>query len=300
MKEKAKDLDGRLFAGERSLVIVGLLGLALAGMIAVYTGFNGAAVGPEGNLHKAFSFDAAIGLFILSIAAIMPLAGLSPRKRKVIRVSFIQATLYSYAVETIQHFRGINPRFTREGTLADTIFGGLFGLESLIIIIVTVLVAISFFRKRRTDDRVLTVLGIRYAFLSTMLAFAGGIWMIALQGRYTGDQGNLIVSHGLGFHALQALPLLGLLLEHAQVDGKRARTIVHAGSIAWTSALVLIMLQTALGRTVFELGPLPILACILLLLWLAAAAVAVRELLLRPAGGMSSLLRTLTGRIMDR
>lgn len=300
MKETAKDLDGRLFAGERSLVMIGLLGLALAGMIAVYIGFNGAAVGLEGDLHKAFSFDAAIGLFILSIAAIMPLAGLSPRKRKVIRISLIQGSLYSYAVETIQHFRGINPRFTREGTIADTILGALFGLESLVIIIVTVLIAISFFRKRRPDGRVLTVLGIRYAFLSTMLAFAGGVWMIALQGRYTGDEGNLIVSHGLGFHALQALPLLGLLLEHAQVDGKRARTILHAGSIAWTAALVLIILQTALGRTVFELAALPILAGILLLVWLAAAAAAVRELLLRPADGTSPLHRLLTGRRLDR
>ena len=88
-RNAAKEMDVRLFAGERLLVMVGLLGFALAAIIALYIGFNGAAVLPEGNLESAFSFDAAIGLFILSIAAIMPLSGFSSRKRAIIRWVFI-------------------------------------------------------------------------------------------------------------------------------------------------------------------------------------------------------------------
>ena len=68
--------------------------------------------------------------------------------------------------------------------------------------------------------------------------------MIVLQGRYTGDAGNLIVLHGLGFHALQALPLLGWLLERASTDGKIARRWIHVGSIAWTMSILLIVIQT--------------------------------------------------------
>ena len=278
-RNAVKDVNGRLFAGERLLVIVGLLGFALSAIIALYIGLNGAAVLPEGNLESAFSFDAAIGLFILSIAAIMPLSGLSSRKRAIIRWLFIQGTLYSYAVETIQHFRGINPRFTQAGTLADSIFGALFGLESLVIIVATVLLAVPFFRKRQPETRPLLVLGIRYAFVSTMVAFAGGVWMILLQGRYTGDAGNLIVLHGLGFHALQALPLLGWLLERASTDGKIARMWIHAGSIAWMLSILLIAVQTILGLSAFELTVFPVLAGIMLLVWLTAAAVSVRRLL---------------------
>ncbi|MGM0882492.1 MAG: hypothetical protein ACQEXQ_15810 [Bacillota bacterium] len=293
-RKAAKDLNGRLFAGERLLVMVGLLGFALAAFIALYIGFNGAAVLPEGNLESAFSFDAAIGLFILSIAAIMPLSGLSSRKRAIIRWLLIQGTLYAYAAETIQHFRGINPRFTKVGTLADNIFGALFGLESLVIIVATVLLAVPFFRKRRPEVRPLLILGIRYAFVSTMVAFAGGLWMIALQSRYTGDAGNLIVLHGLGFHALQALPLLGWLLERARTDGKIARTWIHAGSIAWMISILLIAVQTVLGLSAFELTALPVLAGIMLLVWLAAAAVSIRRLLKSNVG--ASLLNLLKDR----
>jgi hypothetical protein len=285
-RNAAKDANGRLFAGERLLVMIGLLGFALAAIIALYIGFKGAAVLPEGNLESAFSFDAAIGLFILSIAAIMPLSGLSSRKRVMIRWLFIQGTLYSYAAETIQHFRGINPRFSQAGTIADNIFGALFGLESLVIIAATVLLAVPFFRKYRPGARPLLVLGIRYAFFSTMVAFAGGVWMIVLQGRYTGDAGNLIVLHGLGFHALQALPLLGWLLERASTDGRIARRWIHTGSIAWIISILLIAAQTVLGRTAFELTALPVLAGVMLLVWLAAAAVSVRRLM-KSTGGAS-------------
>ncbi|WP_253944882.1 hypothetical protein [Paenibacillus sp. NEAU-GSW1] len=294
----AKEMDGRLFAGERLLVMVGLLGIVLAAIVALYIGFNGAAVLPEGDLESAFSFDAALGVFILSIAAILPLSGFASRKRAMIRWVFIIGALYSYAVETIQHLRGINPRYTQVGTIADSIFGYLFALESLVFIVFTVLLAIPFFRKDRPVTRPLLVLGIRYAFVSTMVAFAGGLWMIALMGRYTGDAGNLIVLHGLSFHALQALPLIGWLLERARTDGKLARRWIHAGSIAWTMSILLISIQTGLGQTMFELTALPALTGVMLLVWLAVAVVSVRRLL-KSTGG-ASLCNLLKDRGLSR
>ncbi|QYR23211.1 hypothetical protein KZ483_09980 [Paenibacillus sp. sptzw28] len=282
----SRGTNRRLFEGERLLVFTGLLGLTLAAFVAIYIGFNGAVVLPEGNLVSAFSFNAAIGVFILSIAAFMPLSGLNPRRRTILRWSFIQATLYAYAVETIQHFRGINPRFTRTGSLMDNISGALFGLESLLIIVFTVLLAIPFFRRRPSDgERTLTVLGIRYAFISTMIAFAAGLWMIVLQGRFMGGAGNVIVLHGIGFHALQALPLLGWLLERADADNKRAPLLIHLGSRAWMLSIVLITIQTILGRSVFELSLLPLLAGGSLLVWFLTALMAVRKVRNAAAGG---------------
>jgi hypothetical protein len=269
----------KLFAGEKMLVILSLLGFALAAGIALYIGMYGSIILPEGNVERAFSFNAAIAVFILSIAAILPVSGLRPRKRARIRWVFIPTTLYAYGIETIQHFRGINPRFTRTGSVTDMIAGSLFGIDSLLIVIVTALLAISFFHKRQSNERPLLVLGIRYAFLSTMIAFAAGIWMIVLQSRYTGPSGNLIVLHGLGFHALQALPLLGWLPERRNTDVKRARWLIHTGSIAWMISIILIGLQTALGRTAFELTALPLLACAILLVWLATAVLATFGLL---------------------
>ncbi|MED1557016.1 hypothetical protein [Bacillus paramycoides] len=269
----------KLFEGEKLLVIISMLGFVLAVCIVVYIGLYGAIVFPEGDLERAFSFNAAIALFMLSIAAILPIAGLSSRKRAAIRWAFTLTGLYAYAIETMQHFRGINPRFTRAGSAIDSIAGALFGLDALLIIFVTILLAIPFYRKRQTNERPLLVLGIRYALFSTMIAFVPGIWMMALQSRYTGEAGNLIVLHGLGFHALQALTLLGWLSERAHTGKRHALRRIHFGSIAWTLSIVLIGLQTALGRSVFELTVLPLLSGAMLLIWLATFIAAAFELL---------------------
>jgi len=284
IRSENKASEMRLFQGERILVIIGLLGFVLAAGIAVYIGLYGTEIPPEGSAESAFSFDAAIGIFILSVAAFLPLSGLSPRKRAGVRWFFIISVVYSYAIETIQHFRGINPRFSNIGGVADQIAGALFGLDAILIVIVTALLAIPYFRKRQPDERPLLVLGIRYAFISLMFAFAAGIWMIVMQGRFTGAAGNLIVLHGLGFHALQTLPLLGWLQERAGTDEQRARRIIHIGSVVWTISIILICLQTALGRSVFELTTLPILAGAMLLVWVLTVIAAGFGLLWLPSG----------------
>ncbi|CAN7486845.1 hypothetical protein LJR153_003373 [Paenibacillus sp. LjRoot153] len=274
-----KERNAGLFAGERLLVMLGVFGFVLAAILAVYIGMHGSARGVEGNLESAFSFDIAFGIFIFSIAAFLPLAGFTPRKRKVVRWLFFVESLFAYLVETIQHFRGINPRFTRIGSLYDTIFGALFGLDSLMIIAATVIVAIPFFRNRNAHNRPLLVLSIRYAFLSTMLAFAGGGWMIALQNRYSGGAGNIIVFHGLGFHALQTLPLLGWIYDQLPRSEKYSRKWMHVAGIAWSVSILLIIVQTMLGRSVLEWTLLPILAGIALLGWLGIVVTVVLGML---------------------
>ena len=117
-------------------------------------------------------------------------------------------------------------------------------------------------------------MGIRYAFLSVLVANIVGIWMILLQDRFTGDAGNLIVLHGIGLHALQTLILPGWLLEKTQVKDRIKKRLIHYGSLAWMLSIILIGFQTALGHSVFELTALPILASILLLVWLGTVIAA--------------------------
>ncbi|MBS4201099.1 hypothetical protein KHA93_15780 [Bacillus sp. FJAT-49732] len=260
----------KLFGKEKLLVMVSMIGFVLAAMCAVYVALHGGMILPEGNVESAFSFNVAVAVFILSMSVLLQVSGLSERSRKRIRWGFIVSTLNSYGIETIQHFRGINPRFTKVGTMTDVFVGSFFGLISVVIIILTVLVAISFFRKRHVGQHPLLTLSIRYAFLSTMISFAAGICMSILQSRYIGSSGNFIVLHGLGFHALQTLPLLGWFTEQANTGEKQARLLTHLGSTFWLISIILIGFQTFLGRTIFELSLLPILAAITLFGWLIA------------------------------
>ena len=271
---KERNSSAKLFEGESGLVVTGVMGLILSIGIAVYLFVQGPIVSPEGNMRDAFSFNAAIGMFILSIAAILPLARFEESKRRVVRWLFIFATLYSYAIETIQNLRGISPRFSREGDVVDMVFGIIFGIVSLILVLLMVLLAIQFFRKYYPYERVILLLGIRYAFLSIIVANTAGIWMIFLQDRFIGESGNLIVLHGIGFHALQTLILLAWLLEKAQVKDKVAKVLVHSGSVAWMVMISLIGIHTGLGNSVFELTPLPILAVLLLLFWFTTVTIA--------------------------
>lgn len=277
----------RAFAEEKLLAWLGALGLVLAAGIAVYMGVFGAFVPPEGDISSAFSFDAAIGIFMLSIAAILPVSGFGSRARAVVRWVFVPIVVYSYGVETIQRLRGVNPRFSN-GSVVDAVAGGVFGLASFVLIIVTAVVAVSFFRRKLLAERPLLILGIRYSFLSVMLGFASGLWMIALNGRFTGPDGNIIVLHGLSFHALQVLPLLGWLLERTGAEARAARMLLHLGSAAWIAAVAAVAVQTIAGRTVFEWTALPVLAGAGLLVCLAAVAAAAGAELLKPHNAAAS------------
>ncbi|WP_228552388.1 hypothetical protein [Gracilibacillus salitolerans] len=265
-----KEPSVKLFDGERWLIITGLIGLTLSIGIALFIFFQGHIRLPEGDMKDAFSFNAAIGIFILSIAAILPLVRFSDRKRKVIRWFFIVASIYSYVIETVQNFRGINPRFSRVGTEIDIVAGILFGVISLVLVALAVILMIHFFRIKSPYERPLLILGIRYAFLSVFVANIAGIWMIILQDRLTGDAGNLIVLHGLGFHALQTLILPAWLLEKAQVKDRIKNRLIHSGSIAWLLMILLIGIHTGFGRSVFELTILPIFGSVLFFIWLAS------------------------------
>ncbi|MFJ5758847.1 hypothetical protein ACIQAA_06800 [Neobacillus sp. NPDC093182] len=264
----------KLFEGERALVITGIIGCLLSAGIAIFIFFNDPIIAPEGNVKDAFSFNAAIGMFILSIAAILPLARFGERKRKVIRWFFIIASLYSYAIESLQNFRGINPRFSREGTVIDIAAGMLFGVISLVLVTLAIVLMVHFLRMKQPHERPLLVMGIRYAFLSVLAANIAGIWMILLQDRLTGEAGNLLVLHGVGFHALQTLILPAWLLEKALVNERFKKVLIHTGSIAWMLMVLLLGLQTAFGQSIFQLSILPIIALLLLLIWFGTVCTA--------------------------
>ncbi|MFS0779522.1 hypothetical protein ABC255_26440 [Neobacillus sp. 3P2-tot-E-2] len=269
----------KLFEGERALIITGLIGFLLSAGISIFIIFNDPIIAPEGNMRDAFSFNAAIGMFILSIAAILPLARFGARKRKVVRWLFIFASIYSYTIETLQNFRGINPRFSREGTLVDIVAGMLFGVISLVLVALTIVLMVHFLRMKQPHGRPLLIIGIRYAFLSVLAANSAGIWMILLQDRLTGGAGNLIVLHGVGFHALQTLILPAWLLEKAQVNEKYKKILIHSGSIAWMLMVLLLGIQTALGQSVFELNILPVIALLFFLIWFGTVCAASRFLI---------------------
>lgn len=263
------------FQGERLLVYTGMLGLVLGAFCAGYILITGGIQAPEGDLSKALSFNVAFGIFVLTTALILPFAGFKESTRSKIRWTIIISSLYGYGVETMQHMRGIDPRFTQHGGGVDVLLSMLFGVASLAIIVSYVFITIQFFRKKQSENRPHLIIGIRYGLITTMLSFAAGLWIIFLASRYTGIDGNIIWFHGFGFHGLQLLPLIGWMMEMQRLTSYK---FLHLSGWLWIIFITLLGVQTLIGESVFQFDFMMIAAwsCLIvtfiLFMWLVKGA----------------------------
>ncbi|HEX7239188.1 MAG TPA: ABA4-like family protein [Longimicrobiaceae bacterium] len=262
---------------ERALTALGLLGIALGAVCAGAIAARGSQlVAPEGHLQKAMTFDVALGVYLLTLVLCLPLARFSRRGLAAWRAATVALILYAYVVENVQIARGLDPRFTRAGAVPDQVLGGVFFLTALGLVALFGVLAWSVARRRMDGADGPLLLAVRYGAASTFAAFAAGVWMSAVQGSRAGAEGSILPLHAAGFHGLQALPLVAVLLIWAGVPAPRARPWVHAAGWAWLTACAAIAWQTIEGRALTDLSPAMGVAAGSLLAWAVVAALAAR------------------------
>jgi hypothetical protein len=252
----------------RALTVMGFVGIAL-GLIclAVMAARGGVPIPPEGDLSKPATFNIAVGIYILTITLLLPSAGFSERGRKRWVWWNVGLFAYAYIIETGQVFRGLDPRFSKHGTPWDQIAGGVFFLTALGVMVLFIIMAVKFFRRGRPDADSPIILAIRYGSAAALGAFTAGIWMSVIQGRTTGAAGNILPLHALGFHGLQAVPLIALLLLWSGYDSGETRKWVHATGIVWVAACAAVAWQTIAGRSVSEMSAATLATGFLLAVW---------------------------------
>ena len=257
----------------RALTLLGAMGILLGVCCAaIFALRHGAPIPPEGDLTKAASFDIAVGIYVLTVALLLPSAGFSERGRRRWVAWNVALFLYGYSIETIQILRGLDPRFTRVGTPVDQILGLVFFLVALTIIVMFVIMVVRFFRPDCADKDSPVLLAIRYGCVAAMGAFAAGIWMSLSGGRRAGEAGNILSLHALGFHGLQAVPIVALLLNWSSADNLETRKWVHVTGISWLVACAAVAWQTFIGRSVFDVTPATLVTAFVLAVWSAIAA----------------------------
>ena len=178
--------------------------------------------------------------------------------------------VYGLVLESLQAFRGFDPRFSDEGSQLDVIAGVIFGLTALSNTILFVLLGLRFFRSDVMADRPVLRLGIRYGVAAVGLSFAVGIVMSVNSGRDIGKEGNLLLSHGLGVHGIQAIPVIALLVAAAATPHRPRR--VHAVGIGWLAACTAALLQALLGHPPLEASILTTVIVAGLAVWAAGAS----------------------------
>jgi hypothetical protein len=257
------------WAQEPGLCIVGVAGLGLAAVCLVAAAVRGRFIPPEGKMLDAATFDFGVAVYVLTVALLLPLAGFSPSARRRWRRAFYVFAVYGFVLESMQAFRGLDPRFTEEGETVDVIAGVVFGLTAGLNTLLFVILAWRFFRTDVLADRPTLRLGIRYGAAAVILSFAVGILMSVNSGRDFGDEGNLLLSHGLGVHGLQTLPVVALLI--AVAGSSPPATWVHAAGIGWLAAAAAAFVQALIGRPPLEPSVLSALIVGGLAVWLAIA-----------------------------
>ncbi len=265
----------RRLSQERLLTGYGLAGLAIAAVLLVIHAIRGGApIPPEGDLTKAITFTAGVGIYLLTLAFWLPAAGLRREGRRNWLAVMAVSTTYAYAIESVQVLRGLDPRFSRVAGPVDQAAGGLFFLAACVIIALFLVLAWRIFRPDRSDGRGALLLAMRYAAFAVMFGFVAGLWMSAVNGRFVGDGGNLIPLHALGFHGLQAIPAVALLLAWAGAFPGSTRLTVHLAGGGWLLACAGMAWQAAAGQVPSAAG-LPLLLSIAgLLVWASCFAIA--------------------------
>ncbi|MGH8977822.1 MAG: hypothetical protein ACRDV7_07080, partial [Acidimicrobiia bacterium] len=258
------------FGREPSLTGLGLVGLLLSAVCLVGVAVHGRSVPPEGKMLDAATFTFGVGVFTLTIALLLPLAGYSDSARRRWRRLYYVFVVYGFGLETVQAFRGLDPRFSDAGEQIDAITGAVFGMTALLNVILFVLLGLRFFANTVLDDRRVLRIGIRYGVVAVALSFAVGTLMSALSGRTVGDDGNLLLAHALGVHGIQAVPLVAIVLCAAR-PRPRSPAMVHAAGTAWLTACAAALLQALLGDPPFEPSPLTALIVAALAVWTAIA-----------------------------
>jgi hypothetical protein len=94
--------------------------------------------------------------------------------------------------------------------------------------------------------------------------------MTAVAGSRYGAAGNILPLHALGFHSLQALPLVALFFLWSDVEPAIARRWIHLAALAWIGACLAVACQMFAGRSPSEPSPSTLAAIGFLLVWLIA------------------------------
>jgi hypothetical protein len=255
-------------------LVLGAAGLAVAVLCFLAVVVRGRHIPPEGKMWEATTFSFGVAVFTLTVALLLPLAGYSTTGRRRWRWAYFVFVVYGYVLEPVQAWRGLDPRFTEAGSGLDVVLGIVFALTALFNTALFVLLGLRFFRADVLDRRPVLRLGIRYGVVAVFLSFAVGTVMIAIKGRVTGDEGNLMLAHGLGVHGLQTVPLVALVLAWACLE-RGPRVWVHTAGIGWLIACLGALGQAMVGELPTEPTKFVMLTVAGLGAWLAVAVYAI-------------------------
>lgn len=263
----------RVAGREPVLTAVAVLAAAVALVCFVGVAVKGTHVPPEGKMADAVTFCAGVAVFTLTMAWLLPLAGYSPAARRRWRCGYCLFAVYGVLVESVQAFRGRDPRFSEVGGAVDSVTGIVFGTTALVLTVLFFVLGMRFFRQDVLANRPIVRAGIRFGVVSVNLSFAVGVLMSVTNGSTIGDGGDVLLAHALSIHGIQTIPAVAVPASASSPAASRA-PVVHAAGTGWLVACVATLCQALRARPPFEWSLLNVVAVAGLAVWAASAATA--------------------------
>lgn len=252
-----------IFQKNQLLGAVGAFHLILAIFLLVLLPFWETEVLGINSLIKPVKFAISIWMYCWSFALILPYVS---NHKTVKRFAFVVAftMLFEQSVITIQAFRGTLSHFNNS-TIVESI---LFSLMGVFITMLTIYSLIVAFRLKRQKDSMNA--GLKEAIfwgivIMVFASFIGGI-MGSLNSHQIGGEmgeeglkfvnwstqhGDLRIAHFIGIHALQLLPLFGVVLIRLRWKEQRIIRTVRVASSVYFLIVTLVMIQALMGRPLF-------------------------------------------------
>ncbi len=254
----------QLFETQRPLMIAGIVSMIFGLITAVLIVVDGTEILGINRWIKPMKFFLSIAIFLWTIAVY--LYYLKGQERFSSVVSWILIVVMSIEMIAIvgQALRGTTSHFNVGDPLNGMIFG-IMGIAIVISSLTVVTVTIQFFRSE-IDLPSSIVLGMRLGLIIFILGSIEGGYMVTHLGHTVGAPdggpglpltnwstaaGDLRIAHFAGLHAIQVLPLAGLI-EHKVIDAKSS-LLTGLCAVAYLVFFVLVLVQALMGRPLIAL-----------------------------------------------
>jgi len=213
---------------------------------------------------KPMKFLTSITIFLWTVAWLMPETVNQPRARATVRWTIATAMVIEIIMIIMQSARGTTSHFN----IQSSFDGMVFQIMGIAIVFNTLAMFLFFaiIRRDTPPSRAGYIWGIRIGIAMFLLASFEGALIVTNNAHTVGapdggaglpfvnwstEYGDLRIAHFVGMHAMQALPLLGFVLDRMRLAA--ARNVVIAVGILWfavTGGLLYIALH---GRPLIAL-----------------------------------------------
>lgn len=252
-----------LLARDRFVGGSALVFLALFVAMALLAPFDARLVTGINPWIKPMKFAISIAIFLATIAWFMPDLGPWPRARRWIGGTVVGTMTVELVAIVGQAARGTTSHFNQSSAFDAAVFS----IMGMAITVNTLAVAamLPLIRRDVPTARVGYLWGMRLGLGLFVIGSLLGFVIVTNQGHsvpgpdggpglpflnWAVDQGDLRVAHFVGLHALQALPLLGFLLDRGTAPPGRRTVLLSAVAAVWLAMMGATLALALAGRSV--------------------------------------------------